>query len=245
MNLTLGGVLRDARMLWRRERELLVPIAGLFFAVPMLGAILILDGSGFPPQGSPEQVREAFLAIYAANMVPILLINLVIDFGSFAVFNLFLQGGGRTLGQVLVLSLRRFPFFFLIDLLAGLLFSIGASLLIVPGLFAFARTWLAGPAFAAAPERGMAEAFRQGWRRSRGFDGLVLVGAAALVLVAALAMVIAATILVGLLAALAGDNQVTTAIGYLVTAALGGLAWTMLAVLRVAAYRATEPRQGI
>ncbi len=245
MSLTLGGVLGDARILWRRERELLVPIAGLFFVVPMLGAILILGGSGFPPQGNADQVREAFLAIYTANMVPILAINLALDFGSFAVFNLFLQGGGRTLGEVLMLTLRRFPLFFLIDLIAGLLFSIGASLLIVPGLFVFARTWLAGPAFAAVPEAGVTGAFREGWRRSGGLGGFALLGVAALVFLATLALVMVSSIVLGLAGALVGGGQVVTAIGYLVTALVGGMAWTMLAVLRVAAYRRGEPRQGI
>jgi hypothetical protein len=60
------------------------------------------------------------MAFYWANLLPILLANLAIDFGTFAVLNLYLQGGGRTLGEVLVLTLRRLlPMAGLIDIDRG------------------------------------------------------------------------------------------------------------------------------
>jgi hypothetical protein len=246
MTLSLRRVLQDARALWLAERELLLPIAGMFFVVPMLGAVLLLASSGFPPRGTPEQVQAAFIAFYGANLLPILLINLAIAFGGFAVFNLFLQGGGRTLGEVLVLTLRRFALFFAIDLLAGLAFSIGLSLFVVPGIIAFARTWLAGPAYAAQPERGFLEAFRQGWRRSAGLDGVVLLGLAALVLLLALSAVVLVSLPLGMVAlATGGGGGIVQGISYLAAALIGGAAWTALAVIRVAAYRLGEPRQGI
>ncbi|MGC5220815.1 hypothetical protein, partial [Escherichia coli] len=82
-------------------------------------------------------------------------INIAIDFGTFAIFNLYLQGGGRTLGEVLLITLKRFAAFFVLNLIAGLLFSFGLSLFVIPGLFVVARTWLAGPALAADPAAGV------------------------------------------------------------------------------------------
>ncbi|MDT8759523.1 hypothetical protein MZO42_12525 [Sphingomonas psychrotolerans] len=244
MTLTLAGMLADARMLWRSERELLLPIAGMFFVVPMLGIVLLLDGSGFA-EVPPEKLRDAVMAFYIANLLPILLANLAIDFGTFAVLNLYLQGGGRTLGEVLLLTLRRFLPFLVIDIIAALLFSFGSSLFLLPGLFAFARTWLAGPAFAASPERGLADAFRQGWRRSSGFGWVVLLAAAGLTFLAAMLLVLVSTGLLGGIAALAGDERVGAVTGYVVAALIGGLTWSVLGVLRVAAYRRSEARQGM
>jgi hypothetical protein len=240
----LAGVIADARALWRSERELLLPIAGMFFVVPMLGIVLLLAGSGFADV-PPEKLREAVMAFYVANLLPILLANLAIDFGTFAVLNLYLQGGGRTLGEVLLLTLRRFLPFLVIDITAALLFSFGSSLFLLPGLFAFARTWLAGPAFAAAPERGLLEAFRQGWRRSGGFVWIVLLALAGLTLLGAMMLVVVATGLLGGIAALIGDERVGLVTGYVVAALIGGLAWSVMGVLRVAAYRRSEPRQGM
>lgn len=244
MTLSLAGVLADARTLWRRERELLLPIAGVFFTVPMLGIVLLLASSGFPGDVPPEKLREAVIAFYTANLVPILLANLAIDFGTFALLNLYLQGAGRTLGEVLVLTLRRLLPYLAIDIIAALLFSFGSSFLLLPGLFAFARTWLAGPAFAAAPERGVVAAFRQGWRGSSGFGWIVLLAASGFVLLCAMLLVVVSTGLLAVLGAAVGDERIVVAIGYVVTAVIGGFAWSALAVLRVAAYLRTAPRQG-
>jgi hypothetical protein len=244
MTLRLAGVLADARALWRRERELLVPIAGMFFVVPMLGIVLLLADNGFA-EVAPEKLRDAVMAFYVANLLPILLANLAIDFGTFAVLNLYLQGGGRTLGEVLVLTLRRFLPFLVIDIVAALLFSFGSSLFLLPGLFAFARTWLAGPAFAAEPERGVIEAFRQGWRRSAGLGWIVLLAAAGLTFLGAMLLIIVSTGLLGGLAALIGSPKAGVTVGYVLTALIGGLAWSVLAVMRVAAYRRSAPRQGM
>jgi len=245
MRLSFAGVLGDAVALWRSERALLLPLAGAFFLVPMLAIVLLLAGSGFPGDAGPEQLREAVSAFYAANLLPILLANIVLDFGTFAVLNLFLQGGGRTLGEVLGLTLRRFLPYLAIDVIGSVLFSLGLSLFVLPGLFVFGRTWLAGPAFAAAPERGPIDAFRQGWRRSAGTGWLVLLATAGVTLFAALLLVVISTGILGALSVVAGDNRIMQAIVYLVTAAIGGFAWTALAVLRVAAYRRSGARQGI
>jgi hypothetical protein len=48
MSFTSRGVLADAATLWRAERELLVALAGLFFVVPMLAAILLVAGMDMP-----------------------------------------------------------------------------------------------------------------------------------------------------------------------------------------------------
>jgi hypothetical protein len=244
MRIGLAGVLADARALWRSERELLLPIAGMFFFVPMLAIVLLLAGSGFPGEAAPGQLREALVAFYSANLLPILLANVAIDFGTFAVLNLFLQGAGRTLGQVLLLTSRRFLPFLVIDIIGGLLLSLGLSLFVIPGLFAFGRTWLAAPAFAAAPERGLVEAFRQGWLRSARFGWAVLLAAAGLTLLASVVLIVVSTGILAGLAALVGDGAIVRVLTYLVTALIGGFAWSALAVLRVAAYRGSAARQG-
>ncbi|MDV3455486.1 hypothetical protein RZN05_00705 [Sphingomonas sp. HF-S4] len=243
MRLDLVGVLADARALWRRERELLVPIAGMFFFVPMLAIVLLLANSGFPGDATPEQLREAIAAFYEANIVAILAANLAIAFGSFTVLNLFFQGGGRTLGEVLGITLRRFLPYLAIYLIASVLFSFGLSLLVLPGLFVFGRTWLAAPSFAAMPEKGPIHAFREGWRRSAGFNWIVLLAAAMVTVIVAMLLIVVSSVLIGGLATLV-EARVALVIGHVVTALIGGLAWTGFALLRVAAYRRTEPSIG-
>lgn len=246
MSLTSRGILADAVTLWRAERELLVALAGMFFVVPMLGAALLLAGLEPTATGDAEKLRQALAAFYTANLPAILAINIVMEFGTFAIFNLYLQGGGRTLGEVLLITLKRFAAFFVLIVIAGLSFSIGFSLLVIPGLFVLARTWLAGPALAADPAGGVLGAFREGWRRSAGLTGFALLGLASMTMFLAFGLVILTGGILGTIAALIGGAQAVAPVSYLVTALFGGGAWAALALIRVAAYRlAGAPRQGI
>ncbi|MEP9361166.1 hypothetical protein [Sphingomonas sp. KR3-1] len=241
MSFTSRGILADAVSLWRAERELLVALGGLFFVVPVLGAALLLARLDLAGIEDSKKLAEVLTAFYDANLLPLLLISVAIDFGSFAVFNLFLQGGGRTLGEVLLLAIRRFPGFFALSLLANLAFSIG-SWLILPALFVLARTWLAGPAYAAQPGQGILGAFRAGWDRSTGLRGFVLLGLPSMLVFVALMLVILTGGILGTLEAVSGAGQVVSILSYLVTALIGGGTWLALAVIRVAAYRLSAPK---
>ena len=127
---------------------------------------------------------------------------------------------------------------------AGLAFAIGLSLFVLPGLFAFARTWLAGPAIAAQPERGVMDALRQGWERSGGLLWTLILFAAALMLLAGASAVLLSAQVLGLFAMI-GGRPVVELVGYVVLAAVGALVWTLLTLLRIAFYRLTAARQGM
>jgi len=242
MTISFAGVFADAGAIWRSERQLVMRVAGVFYVLPVLAFVLLLASSGFPPNVPADQMKEALDRFQTANLVPILLISVVLDFGTFAILNLFLQGGGRTLGEVLVLTLRRFLPFLVLDLAAGFVFGLGMSLLVLPGLFVFARTWLAAPAFAAHPELGVIEAFRQGWRRSGGLSWLILIAVAAVTMLGTLGAIVATSGILGTINLMLGGSPIVAGIGYLVLAIVGALAWTAMTVLRIAAYRLSEPR---
>ncbi|HVJ03465.1 MAG TPA: hypothetical protein VM662_14880 [Sphingomonas sp.] len=237
-------VFADAAVLWRSERELLARMAGVFFFLPMLAVVLLIASSGFGREVTPEQFREALLAFQSANFLPLLLASIALDFGTFAVLNLLLQGGGRTLGEVLRMSLLRFLPFVAITIVAGALFSLGLSLFVLPGLFAFARTWLAAPAYAAAPQRGPFVALAEGWRRSRGWTWLLILAATGAVLVPALFVAMLAAALFAAIGVPTGMSQAAEIAAHLTAAAIAAFAWTRLAVLRVAFYRLTGASSG-
>ncbi|RYE01766.1 MAG: hypothetical protein EOP61_10335 [Sphingomonadales bacterium] len=246
MKLSLSGVFADAGAMWRNHRDILSAIAGVFFVVPMLGILFLMAQSGLPADPDPVKLNEAARKFYEDNFLWFLLANLLIDFGTFTIFILFLQPGTRTLGETMALTLRRLLPFVVVDVLASILFGIGFSLFVLPGLFIFGRTWLAAPALAANPDQGILGAFREGWRRSFGFRWLVLLAAMALtILTAAIAILLASRLLLGLLVMVAGDNQFVEMAGYVLIALFGGIAWVTTVLLRVAAYRRTEPSTGI
>lgn len=247
MTLRLADLFADAKLLWQRERSLVLPVAGMFFLVPLLGVVLLMAPHVSQLQDLADQaaLRAFYDRFVQANLVPLALAYFGFDYGLFALLTLYLQGGGRTLGQVLALALRRLFPFLVLELVVSLAVQLALSLFLVPGVFLFARTWLAAPAYAARPEAGLIQAFRQGWVRSGGVTWLLLLLVAAMVFVLGIVAIGVASIVTGLIAGAAGGGIVPELIGYLVLAVVGALIWTALLVLRVAAYRATEPRQGM
>jgi hypothetical protein len=247
MTLRLAGLFADAKTLWQRERTLVLPVAGLFFLLPSLGMLLLMV------QGAPDleslSDQAVLLAFYQkfveANVVPIALAYLAVDYGIFALFSLYLRGQGQTLGQVMTAALRRLFPFLVLEVAVSIGFQLGFSLFIAPGLFVFARTWLAAPAYAANPEAGLIEAFKQGWVRSSGVNGLLFLLVAAMVFVGGIGAMAVSSIITGLIATAAGGGVVPEFLGYLLLSVIGAGVWTALVILRVAAYRATERRQGM
>jgi len=244
MTLSFSGVFADAGTMWRSHREMLSAIAGVFFLLPILGVLLLLAQSGMPSDPDPAKLNEAVRAFYSANLGWMLLANLFIDFGTFAIFTLFLHPGDRTLGDVLIATLRQLFPFVAIDLVAGILFGLGMSLFILPGLFFFGRTLLAAPALAAAPEQGVVAALRQGWQRSAAFNWVVLLGMAAATIVTAVFVILFGSVLLGIVGRAIGDSRPLEAAAYFLIAGIGAMAWLMLALIRVAAYRRTGTKQG-
>jgi hypothetical protein len=244
VNVTIYALLVDAAALWRRERRLVVPVAGVFFFLPMLAIVLLVARIDVPQSATAEEMRAAIAAFYNAHYGAILAINLVLDFGGFALLNLFLQGNGRTLGEVLSISLRRFLPVVAINLIAGLAFGLGASLFLLPGLYLFGRTWLAAPAYAARPEQGMIGALGEGWKLSGGLAWLGLLTLAAVALLAGLALLLFSLLPVVMAAAAFDDAPAVRMVADAAVAAVGAVTWSALAILRVAAYRALAARQG-
>ncbi|RYD59609.1 MAG: hypothetical protein EOP60_01960 [Sphingomonadales bacterium] len=245
MRLSISGVFADAGAMWRDHRDVLGAVTGVFFIVPILGLLLLMMQSGLAAEADPLKLSEAMRKFYMDHLLVLLFASLMIDFGIAAILILFLQPGERSLGDTLAVTLRRLLPFIAVNLIARILFSIGSSLFLLPGLFALARTWLVAPSLAAVPGQGMFAAFRQGWQRSDGFRWLVLLGAAAATVLAALFVILLGSVLLGLLGAAVGDNQALEAAGYVLIAVVGSIAWVMLTLVRVSAYGRTEPKQGI
>ncbi len=247
MTLRLAGLFADAKTLWQRERALVLPVSGLFFLLPSLGMLLLMV------QGAPDleslSDQAVLLAFYQkfveANVVPIALAYLAVDYGILALFSLYLRGQGQTLGQVMKAALRRLFPFLVLEVAVSIGFQLGFSLFIAPGLFVFARTWLAAPAYAARPEAGLIEAFKQGWVRSSGVTGLLFLLVAAMVFSGGIGAMAVASIFTGLIATAAGGGVVPEFLGYLLLSVIGAGVWTALVILRVAAYSATEPSRGM
>ncbi len=235
MRLSLGSALADAATLWRSERDLVIPIAGVFYLLPILALAMLASGLVLPDQATQEQIRDVVSNFYRANLVWLLAISVALEFGTLALLNLFLQRG-LTIRETLQASALRLLPFVLLGFANGALMQLGFTLFIVPGLYVFGRTWMMGAAYAAEPERGLFGAVERGFRLSAsngwrlallGMGLVVIAGAAALVLL----------ILSQMLVALTGGAQWAQALFLIPVAAAASAAYAAFTLVRIAAYR--------
>jgi hypothetical protein len=235
MRLSLGSVVADAVLLWRSERDLVVRIAGVLYVLPFLALMMVMSGFEIPEQGTPEQAFEAFGDYYRAHLVWLFLLSAVLELGTLALLNLYLQRG-LTVLETLKASLLRLLPFFLLGYANGAVIQLGITLFIVPGLYVFGRTWMMGAAYAAEPERGLLGAVERGFRMSarNGWRIAMLgVGVVVITLAAMLVLLIVSQMLV----ALSGGAIWAQALFLVPVAVVAAAAYVAFTLVRIAAYR--------
>ena len=187
-------VLRATRALWRRDRSLLMPIAGLFLFVPQWAILLLVPEAPPFEGGANEQASaawsEALSAWVATNGLAYILAALASQFGTLAIASLYMGPGAGQVGSALRRAAMTFGRYLLAALIiwapmvagATLLVSVGGPALAVglaPVLYiaALALLSLVAPSVAAGPGSA-AHAVARAWRASRGSRGPLLALAA-------------------------------------------------------------------
>nr|WP_295670361.1 glycerophosphoryl diester phosphodiesterase membrane domain-containing protein [Sphingomonas sp.] len=182
MKLNVMGVLRDAWRLFRRDKELLLPVAAGFLFVPQLAMLLVVPSMPqiklTPDMGEAEQraLAQMLANWISANGGWYLLATILVHFGTLVVLSLYLRADRPDLKAAMTGGLRQFPRFLLAMIVVGLPLGIGLFwvLLLIPALYLLGRLMLTGPIL--VDRRGSVRAaIRHSWRLTKG-NGLVLSG---------------------------------------------------------------------
>ncbi|HEV7288397.1 hypothetical protein [Sphingomonas sp.] len=235
MTFSFRGVLADAAILWRTDRDLMVPIVGMFLLLPILAIAYLSTTIAIAPDAAPEDIRGAVAAFYRANIIAVVAISLTLEFGTLMLLNLYLQRG-KSVGELLRVSGLRLLPWVLLAMANGAILQLGFALFILPGVYIFGRTWMMGAAYVAEPERGLLGAIERGFRLSAGYGwwlALLGFGVGAVIFAAVFALVI----LVQLLAAAFGGGTLVYAVLLVPVAAAGAAAYAFFTLVRIAAYR--------
>ncbi|WP_326525901.1 hypothetical protein [Sphingomonas sp.] len=241
----------DALSAWRRDRALLLPLAGLTFLLPQLGVQLLLPG--LPPL-DPQAQGEAAMAAWRDAVVAwagqhggwFLLAPMIALFGALVVMALYLAPQRPTLGGALAragaLYLRFLLASILVSLPMGMLLAgaVSAPVLMLfaaaPIFYVYGRTMLMGPVIVAEAPVGAVEAVARSWRMTRGNGWIMASLYAAIYLIPALLGSLGLSI--GALGASdAGPNPVLLAVGAVVAGIFSSIGALALALVAVAAYR--------
>ena len=207
--------------LWRRDRALLLPLAGLFVFVPQLAVLLLVPD--MPRMAAGEGGEEAmrawsllFADWFASHGALFLGSMLLAQFATLAVAALYVDRERPTAQLALRRGAMLLPRYLLASLLVALPFGALMALaplpatvllLMLPMLYVFARTLLVGPVLIAERPLSAVGAIKRSWQLTAGN------GASLMAIFAATSLVgrAVASVLLGLVAVV-GANPVAVAI---------------------------------
>lgn len=247
MRVDFALLLRDAWALFRRDRDLLLRVAGVFFFFPSFLLVLFV-----PPTPAPDALIEDRQAQAEAWMTALqdwvghyglgCAVAYVIGyFGLAVVYALYLDPERPTLVAAMRRALTVFPRFFLAMLIVSVPTGAGMYLLLIPGLWLMSRFFLTGPTVMADRSIGVIGAVAASWRRTRPVQWSLL-GVVALVYLSGM-LLGQPFLLLG--QALAGEGVVNPIVDALTGGAAAVVAMAAQlasALLAVAAYRRLSAR---
>ena len=184
MSVRATEVVADALVMFRRDRELLLGLAGPFWFLPAFALALLVPPpppfpSSFEP-GSPAATdwSAQFAQWAGAHGGWFVLAAAIGGWGSVTVYALYLDRTTPDLRTALGRAAVLWPRFVLLSALVGLVAFAGLLLWILPGLYLLGRLLPAGPALVAERPLGALKAIGRGWTITRG-AGLQLMGVTA------------------------------------------------------------------
>ena len=244
MKIDWAAVFADAWGRFRRDRQLLMPLAGLFLFLPQFAFYLLssplpqipadaTDAASLLAPGSP------LLAWMTANAGWMLLTVLLMAFGGLAVLMLYLGGERQTLGSALRRSPGLFPRYLLAAVAVGLPAApvqLGLLILFVPCLYLLGRLLLVGPVLVGERPIGVGQAIARSFALTRR-RGLVMMGIAALALFVGMLAPAPFRLVSESLQRAHEDNPVTIALLEALGSALAAAVALATALVQIALYR--------
>lgn len=192
MRLSPRALREDVAAMWRADRALLWPVAGMFLFLPSFAALLFLPTPG--PAETLEEANRQLFAWIGDNIVWLALEQLVMLAGGGVVYALLLDPARPTLAEALRRAVSVLPQLAAATLLALLAMVTGLFFFVLPGAYVLGRTMLVGAVVvreragpAAAIARAVALTTGRGWLLFAIQAAVLLAGQLAVVLVSGLA----------------------------------------------------------
>lgn len=245
MRVDAGALVADAWARWKRDRELLLAVAGPFWFLPSYALALLVPAPPPRPDGvapADAAASDAFAQWLSTQGPWYLLAWATGAIGTATVYCLYLDRAAPDVRAALRRGLALWPRLLLLGAMVALVVGAGLLLLVLPGLYLLGRLLPAAPALAAERPVPAIVAFARGFQLSRG-AGLPLMAVVAATL--GLSWLASEPLLMleaWLRARPGGENMVAIALcdaGAAAVATAGALASALLAV---AAYQRLASR---
>ena len=168
MIITFAGLIDDAVARWRRDRGLLLALAGPFLFLPLFAWLLLLTEPAITPEMSRDQRMDTLVAWVGPNLHWMAIRTGVEMFGSLAILALYLSRRHRNVAQLLGEAIRLLPMFAAAVLIGWGLVALGFFAFILPGMYVYGRVCLTGPVLVAEPGVGVFGAISRSIALTRG-----------------------------------------------------------------------------
>lgn len=245
MRIDIGAAVREALAIWRRDREVILAVAGVFFFVPNLALSLLLTMDRTPVTVDAATVDDnALIATLQAQLIenaPWLAMQALAELIGIAVLlTLLLDPARPTVGEALRSVVRRLPVLVAATLLVNAAKFGGLLLLILPALYVIGRVFVVIPVLVAEPQRRFGDAMTRALTLTKGYV-LQLVSLSAMLyfggqLIALLLTSTASAV------SRSGGNPVTMAMLATAIAFVGAAMSTAFALVRATVYRRLASR---
>ncbi len=232
----MGHLIADAQRMWRAERPLLLPIAGLFYFLPTLALLLLLPQPAEITDPGTDAASQALIAYTLDNAGSILSANLANLFGAAVVLLLFLGRPQLTASDALRRALTLLPIFLIavISVWAGVF--VGGLMFVLPGLYLVGRSFLVTAVIASEGAQSPVQAISRSFALTKGRGWLFFSLVAAVFLTGQVGVMIAGSIDRAMIAS--GMASPVTVFLFNASAALASTAASLATLLlEVAAYR--------
>ncbi|PXA97311.1 hypothetical protein DMC47_14465 [Nostoc sp. 3335mG] len=240
MRLDIGAAVNEAIAIWRRDRQVVVAVAGIFFFLPNLMLSLLLTMSKAPviadPATADDSALLASIQAYLIDNAPWLLLQALAELVGIAVLLALLLDPARpTVADALRSVARRLPVLVAASLLVFLAKLGGLLLFLLPALYVIGRVFVVIPVLVAEPQRRFGDAMGRALALTKGHV-LQLLGLSALLYFGAQLVALLLSSTAGAVSR-SGGNPVTMAMLATAIAAVGAALSTAFALVRATVYR--------
>jgi hypothetical protein len=171
MRLNIAAACQEASHIWKRDRDVIAAVAGVFFFLPNLALGLFMQVSPIPVGGGgqDDQALVASMQSFLMDNAPLLLFQMFAELVGVAVLLALLLDPARpTVGEALRIVARRLPVLVAATMLINIALVGGIALFIVPGLYVIGRAALVLPVLVGEPERRFGDAIGRAIELTRG-----------------------------------------------------------------------------
>lgn len=171
MRLNIAAACQEASHIWKRDRDVIAAVAGVFFFLPNLALSLFMRATTVTARidGQDDQALLASMQSFLVDNAPLLLFQMLAELVGVAVLLALLLDPARpTVGEALRIVARRLPVLIAATMLINIALVGGMALFIVPGLYIIGRVALVLPVLLAEPERRFGDAIGRAIELTRG-----------------------------------------------------------------------------